>query len=50
MSEDEYDDIDEDGTVGDPWMGIETYFCPLESVGETETFLRVTGDNGRDER
>ncbi len=46
MTPEDFEDIDDDGTVADPYQGIETYWCPLEMVGETDTFLRVVGDNG----
>jgi hypothetical protein len=44
------DGIDtEDGTVDDPYQGIETYYCPLEGISEVDdpdgNFFRITGDN-----
>lgn len=49
MSEYDYDlteGVDEDGAIEDPFQDIETYYCPLESIAETEHYLRITGDNG----
>lgn len=41
----------EDGTVDDPYQGVETYYCPLEDISEVSdedggNFLRITGDDG----
>ncbi len=35
-----------DGTIDDPYQGVETYYQPVEAVFETEHFLRVIIDDG----